>query len=122
MAAAPYPTAYPGQPADHPDDQGLTHDLADDPTAGPADRLERSELSDSAGYRRHGKDARQEEGRRQHRHREPLAETVSQGGRACSEPVTSLARSLDVVTVVFGMAFEISLDTVLMSAALAADT
>ncbi len=39
-----------------------------------------------------------------------------------SEPVTSLARSLEVVTVALGRAPEISLDTELMSAALAADT
>src|SRR5580693_1845187 len=39
-----------------------------------------------------------------------------------SDPVTSLARLLEVVTVAVGKAREISLETALMSAALAADT
>src|SRR6202034_1318962 len=39
-----------------------------------------------------------------------------------SDPVTSLARSLDVVTVAVGSAFEISADAALISEALAADT
>ena len=39
-----------------------------------------------------------------------------------SEPVTCLARSLDVVTVALGSAVEISFDTVVMSDALAAAT
>ena len=39
-----------------------------------------------------------------------------------SDPVTSLARLLEVVTVAVGRAREISLETALMSAALAADT
>jgi hypothetical protein len=39
-----------------------------------------------------------------------------------SDPVTSLARSLDVVTVAVGKTLEISLDTALTSVALAADT
>ena len=39
-----------------------------------------------------------------------------------SDPVTSLARSLDVVTVAAGRAVAISLDTAEMSAALVADT
>ena len=39
-----------------------------------------------------------------------------------SDPVTWLARSLEVVTVALGRAGEISLETALMSAELAADT
>src|SRR5580692_266779 len=64
----------------------LAHDLADHPPAAPAQGLQRAELTDAAGDRRHGQQAGQQERRDQHRYREPLAEVVRQTRRARQRP------------------------------------
>ena len=118
---------HPGDPADDADDERLTHDLPDDPAAAPPHRLERAELADPArasALIRAGNvkmlaipNAAARTATASH-----LPRLLARLDALDSDPVTWLARSLEVVTVALGSAPEISFETVLMSAELVADT
>ena len=93
----------------------LTHHLADDPAAVPADRLEGPELAHPAGDRGDGEQHGQDEGGQQHRDGEPEAQRVGQVGGGAQRARDVAGQVRGVVTVADGSSFWISVWTVEMS-------